>query len=303
MAATSEVVMEVGSVLNDRDKRLAERFRALFTLRGIGGKDAIDQIGRCLLDDDSSLLKHECGYCLGQMGDSRALPVLKLVLEDTSQETIVRHEAGEALGAIGDTSTLPLLESYQDSPCRELAETCHLAVCKIAWLSQKDSQFVNNNPYASVDPAPPSCHGDLKQWQEELMDVSLSLFDRYRAMFALRNVGGSDSVTALVTGFRDSSALFKHEIAYVLGQMQHPAAIEGLKERLQDPSENPMVRHECAEALGSIATPECLQVLTEFLDDEERVVRESCQVALDMYQYQHSQQFQYADTAVKLANS
>ena len=64
-----------------------------------------------------------------------------------------------------------------------------------------------------------------------------------------------------------------------------------------------MVRHECAKALASIATPECLQVLTEFLDDEERVVRESCQVALNMYQYQHSQQFQYADTAVKLADS
>ena len=41
--------------------------------------------------------------------------------------------------------------------------------------------------------------------------------------------------------------------AYVLGQMQHPASVEGLKARLQDAEENYMVRHECAEALGSIA--------------------------------------------------
>lgn len=300
MAADPEVVKKVGSVLNDRDRTLAERFRALFTLRGTGGQDAIDQISRCLLNDDSSLLKHECGYCLGQMGDSRAVPVLRRVLEDASQETIVRHEAGEALGAIGDASVLPLLQSYRNSSCRELAETCDLAVCRIAWLGQKDAQFVDNNPYTSVDPAPPSCHGDVSRWREELVDLSLGLFERYRAMFALRNSGGPDSVSALVAGFQDPSALFKHEVAYVLGQMQHPAAVEGLEERLRDLSEDPMVRHECAEALGSIATPECLRVLEEFLEDGERIVRESCQVALDMYQYRHSQQFQYADTAIKL---
>lgn len=45
-----------------------------------------------------------------------------------------------------------------------------------------------------------------------------------------------------------------------------------------------MVRHEAAEALGSIATEECLPVLKEFAEDDSvpRVVKESCEVALDM---------------------
>jgi len=37
------------------------------------------------------------------------------------------------------------------------------------------------------------------------------------------------------------SALFRHEVAFILGQMQHVAAFDGLLERLADTSENPMV--------------------------------------------------------------
>jgi hypothetical protein len=59
--------------------------------------------------DDSALLKHECAYCLGQMQDDRALPVLTRVLEDSQQDVMVRHEAGEALGAIGNPAAKDVL--------------------------------------------------------------------------------------------------------------------------------------------------------------------------------------------------
>jgi hypothetical protein len=45
-----------------------------------------------------------------------------------------------------------------------------------------------------------------------------------------------------------------------------------------------MVRHEAAEALGSIATPDVLSALDRFRAQGPRVVRESCEVALDMYE-------------------
>lgn len=45
------------------------------------------------------------------------------------------------------------------------------------------------------------------------------MFDRYRALFALRNKGGPESATVLTEIFRSGSALLKHEVAYVLGQM------------------------------------------------------------------------------------
>lgn len=47
-----------------------------------------------------------------------------------------------------------------------------------------------------------------------------------------------------------------------------------------------MVRHEAAEALGGIATPEVLPHLREWMtrEDAPRVVRESCQIAIDMWE-------------------
>jgi deoxyhypusine monooxygenase len=59
-----------------------------------------------------------------------------------------------------------------------------------------------------------------------------------------------------------------------------------LKENLCDEKENPLVRHECAEALGAIATEECTNILEQYLKDKERVVKESCIVALDMCEYE-----------------
>lgn len=85
---SKETVERVGSVLNDAEKSLAERFRALFTLRGIGDHEAIKQIGMCF-KDSSALLKHECAYCLGQIQDQYAIPTLRKVLEDVNQEPMV----------------------------------------------------------------------------------------------------------------------------------------------------------------------------------------------------------------------
>ena len=294
-------INSVGDALNERSRPLAERFRALFTLRGIATAQAIQHIERCF-SDPSALLKHECAYCLGQIQDPQALPALKRVLQDTSEDAMVRHEAGEAIGAIGEQSMCVFLEQFVEDPSPEVSETCQLALDRIRWLGgdRDGGRFRDNNPYRSVDPAPPAMDGSVSLWQEQLNNTSLSLFHRYRAMFSLRNHGGTDAVLSLVTGFQESSALFKHELAYILGQMRQEAAVESLKDRLSDLQENAMVRHECAEALGSIATPECLEILQEFCHDKERVVRESCEVALDMYRHEHSTAFQYANTASKV---
>lgn len=293
---SSSTVEAVGAVLNDCTKSLDERFRALFTLRGIGTRKAIDQISKCF-NDTSVLLKHECAYCLGQIGDVGALPVLTSVLEDIQQDPMVRHEAGEALGAIGDSSAKDILSKYSTDSSSEVSETCQIALQRLRWLEARDKEtLLDTNPYFSVDPAPPLNCGDIREWHELLNNTSESMFMRYRALFSLRNHGGRDAALALATGLKDSSALFKHEIAYVLGQMKEPAAIPALTQSLRDLSENAMVRHECAEALGSIATEECMVTLEEFRRDEERVVRESCEVAMDMLAHEKSQDFQYANT-------
>ncbi|NWI70642.1 DOHH hydroxylase, partial [Todus mexicanus] len=295
---TQEQVDAIGRTLLDTAQPLAVRFRALFTLRNLGGRAAVDWISQAF-GDSSALLKHELAYCLGQMQDEAAIPVLIQVLEDTDQEPMVRHEAGEALGAIGSLGVLDTLKRYSEDPVVEVAETCELAVRRLEWL-QENKQEPGTSPYLSVDPAPPAEETDIVKLRETLLDESRSLFDRYRAMFALRNLGGQAAVLALADGLCSGSALFRHEIGYVLGQMQDEACVPQLTATLRSCTESPMVRHECAEALGSIAQPSCLETLRAFAGDEERVVRESCEVALDMYEYENSTQFQYADGLCKL---
>lgn len=91
--ASESDILNIGNVLNDSARPLKERFRALFTLKNIGGATAIDQINACF-KDQSALLKHELAYCLGQMQDPMAINILTNILEDVSQEPMVRHEAG-----------------------------------------------------------------------------------------------------------------------------------------------------------------------------------------------------------------
>ncbi len=140
---------------------------------------------------------------------------------------------------------------------------------------------------------------DVAALKRQLLDANLPLFERYRAMFALRDIGSEEAVLALTVGLKDKSALFRHEVGYVFGQLQHPAAVDALMETLHRDGEHAMVRHEAAEALGSIATDSVLPVLKSFASDKEVVVAQSCEVALDMYQFERSGAFQYADTLSK----
>lgn len=295
---TQEQIRNIGSVLNNKERPLKERFRALFTLKNLGGADAIEEISRGF-SDDSALLKHELAYCLGQMQDVKALDVLTKVLEDTNQEPMVRHEAAEAMGAIGAAEIIPVLEKYKNDPVVEVAETCTIALDRVKWI-QSGQNVNDNNPYASVDPSPPAESKSVDELKKIYLDPEQSLFDRYRAMFSLRNLRTEESVLAITEGLKDSSALFRHEVAFVLGQLQEPCSIPYLKENLEDRLENEMVRHECAEALGAIATEECIDILSRYAEDEKRVVKESCVIALDMCEYENSPEFQYADGLLNL---
>jgi len=197
----SNGVLCAGQVLNDASRPLKERFRALFVLRSFGGSEAVDQMAKAF-EDKSALLKHEVAYCLGQMGNPSALPILERLLSDPSVETIVRHEAGEALGAIGNASVLPLLKHFLDDPVQEVADTCKLAVERIEYFAGEGSkgESLSSNPYDSVDPAPPSTTEDVSKLSSILMDDKETLFKRYRALFALRNVGTGDCIKALGEG-------------------------------------------------------------------------------------------------------
>lgn len=240
---------------------------------------------------------------------------------------MVRHESAEALGALGDRESLGLLREKRDDGAEEqvVRETCEIAVGRIEWedseerwaervqqrwrcasLQDFDSVTDAGSAFSSIDPAPPLASteqaANIQALQKTLLDTSLSLFQRYRAMFALRDLASPPSlptavsaVEALASGFSDPSALFRHEIAFVFGQLSHPASIPSLVETLSNKKEASMVRHEAAEALGGLGDHEGVdEVLRGFLEDEEQVVRESVVVALDMAEFEKSGELEYA---------
>jgi deoxyhypusine monooxygenase len=99
----------------------------------------------------------------------------------------------------------------------------------------------------------------------------------------------------LVVGLECGSVLFRHEIAFVLGQLQSPLTVPALIKVVENKMENEIVRHESIEALGSIGTNECMEVIRRYITDDRDLVRESCEVALDMCDYENSIEFQYAN--------
>ncbi|KAI4952233.1 deoxyhypusine hydroxylase [Alternaria rosae] len=319
MAVTEQdtQVPTLRNILTSESEPLARRFRALFSLKHLAGLQppnaqtvpAIEAIAAAFASP-SALLKHELAYCLGQSGHDAAIAPLRGVLEDKEEDSMCRHEAAEALGALSDKGSLELLRALRDD-VKEIdvvRETCDIAVDRIEWDHglQKGQEKLKKSDFTSIDPAPPLPQSTEKpsipELEKTLLNTTLPLFQRYRAMFALRDLSSPPdlptavpAVQALARGFTDPSALFRHEIAFVFGQLSHPASIPSLTEALSNTKEASMVRHEAAEALGSLGDEEGVEdTLRKFLNDPEQVVRDSVVVALDMAEFEKNGEMEYA---------
>ncbi|RAH40762.1 deoxyhypusine monooxygenase [Aspergillus brunneoviolaceus CBS 621.78] len=317
LEGVDETVLTLRKVLTSESEPLARRFRALFSLKYLACLQpptektlpAIQAIAAGF-SSKSALLKHELAYCLGQTRNPDAVSYLQQVLKDTEEDAMCRHEAAEALGALGYEDSLEILKSLRDNE-KELdviRETCDIAVDRIIWENSEERKAEKLKPsdFTSIDPAPPlpmaTEQPSIPELEKTLLDTKLPLFQRYRAMFALRDLASPpdlptavEAVDALAKGLKDPSALFRHEVAFVFGQLCHPASVPCLTECLSDQSEMGMVRHEAAEALGSLGDVEGVEdTLKKFLNDPEQVVRDSIIVALDMAEFEKSGEVEYA---------
>jgi deoxyhypusine monooxygenase len=273
----------------------------IFSLKEAGSDHAVRLLCTALTDprEDSVLVRHEVAYVLGQMQNAKAVDTLLDRLVDPKEDTIVRHECGEALGALAAfDARSTLLEQTQD-PIPEVRETCTLALERLMWLEQmgererSELKAVGGTEivFRTVDPAPPFelSRDPEANWSNEalgglLLDEGAPLFQRYRALFTLRNRNTDETALIVAEALLSdrSSALFRHEAAYVLGQMCRPCTLLALALALEKPKEHPMVRHEAAEAIGAVGTREACALLAQYRKDANTIVRESCLVALDI---------------------
>lgn len=184
------------------------------------------------------------------------------MLADPTDNVMVRHECAEALGAIGAPRSIDLLERLAatgddvKNTEEEIRQTCEVARDFARWKASGAEERGEArpavacacmlSPYSSHDPAPPDPATDGltdSQVGEILRDTNRPLFERYGAMFSLRNRGGADAVNELGRALVEdtSSALLRHEVAFVLGQMQHPSGLTALATSLKRRSEHNMV--------------------------------------------------------------
>ena len=96
---SNEKFDNLGDMLVDQAVPMKARYRALFTLKNLGGEHAVKNISKGF-SDPSALLKHECAYCLGQMQNETAIPILINILNNQDEDPMVRHEAGKLLDFI-----------------------------------------------------------------------------------------------------------------------------------------------------------------------------------------------------------
>ncbi|RMJ22202.1 hypothetical protein PHISP_06921 [Aspergillus sp. HF37] len=317
MEGTDGPVLKLRKVLTSESEPLARRFRALFSLKHLACLQppsdqtlpAIQAIAAAFASP-SALLKHELAYCLGQTRNPDAVSFLRVVAKDPAEDAMCRHEAAEALGALGDRGSLGILEKLRDDTQEQdvIRETCDLAVDRILWENSEQSKSEKLKPsdFTSIDPAPPIpmavAQPSIPALEMTLLDTNLPLFQRYRAMFALRDLASPPdlptavrAVEGLAKGLQDPSALFRHEIAFVFGQLCHPASIPNLTATLCNKAEAGMVRHEAAEALGSLGDIDGVEdTLKMFVNDPDQVVRDSVLVALDMAEYEKAGEVEYA---------
>lgn len=154
---------------------------------------------------------------MGAISSSISLPILKEFLTDSNQS--VRETCEIAISKIewDNSSEGQAHKKGSDSSIP------HVLNFLVSSFFQKSSNTKTwNRLYTSIDPAPATSSllsgapkpdsissNQITALQKDLTDTKLPLFERYRAMFALRNIGTPAAVDALASGFSDDSALFK----------------------------------------------------------------------------------------------
>ena len=177
-------------------------------------------------------------------------------------------------------------------------ETCELAKDLIKWnqetnFGESEGIDLKKLKFRTNDPAPPFNHAkepkyaDVKFLTEILLDdKAYSLFDRYRAMFTLREIYTEEACVAICQSltkenFETCSALLKHEVAFVLAQMEtvFHVAVPYLLDACQNPDEQAIVKHEALVAVGEMIDDN--DRIEHLLKHEDPIVSESCAVALN----------------------
>ena len=302
-----EAIGALEYVLRNEDEDSIVRHEAAEAIGAIG----VDRDRCCALleefrsDSGSKEVRETCELVIARFESfkQRSFHHAEGVSENTFEEEEVEGEGNSCFGSVDPA--MPLDEEHD----KEI-------VAAVAAAQQTRVNMNRSTTSSSIDDDYRTA-AILSCLESILLNEAAPITRRYGALFALRNrkqqhtgscvSRGNNSLQkekneaeavqsicrALLQNDASSSALLRHEIAYVLGQLQDDTSVDALKKCLANTAEHPMVRHEAAEALGAVATESCIGFLREYANDDEPIVADSCQIALDMLDRKDS--FEYLE--------
>ena len=276
------------------------RHEVAFALGQMQSKKATSALISVLKNEcEHGMTRHECAEALGAIGDESAVDVLREMHEDETQCREVRETASLALRRIEHVTKKK--SAIVGARVGSKKETTAVGIAEKDDDDDDDDDDVRHA--YSVDPVPAmEASVETDTLAAIILDDTADIWSgtvrcllcetarkKRLAWQKLERTNGSSSSVPL----RSANAAFRtiHSRAqtrnrYVLGQLRedddNDIAREALFDCLEDPNEHAMVRHEAAEAIGSRGGAGAEALLRKYLSCEDRVVRESCEVALDM---------------------
>ena len=227
-------------------------------------------------------------------------------MESDQHSDVVHHEAMEALGNLAQENTWKYLEQYKNvaGEGNIIYDTCFLAAKLMEWkkttqMGKTEGLDKIKQRFEGKDPAPiynfkeNAKYADVKFLEAMLLDnKKYDLFERYRALFTLRELFTEEAVLAIVKtltpeNFANCSALFKHEVAFVLAQMEgvFKPAIPYLLDCVYNEEEAAIVKHEVLVCLGEMLDEKYKPMLLPHLKHPVLIVSESCESAIFQIDY------------------
>lgn len=135
-----------------------------------------------------------------------------------------------------------------------LKETCELALRLSQWRKETKDGVSEGHEPVFRDAAPPFNSKDLTFLKDRILKGDL--FEKYRAMYTLRNLNSESAATLMCQALEsDSSTLFRHQICVELSKMSpslFPAITPTLTRVLTSPFYPSMVKHEAILAMAAL---------------------------------------------------
>jgi deoxyhypusine monooxygenase len=294
-------IAECEKVLRSPESSLTDKYDVVYHLRSWKCEEALTVLRDtydCL--GKSELLEHEVMYIFGQTISESSLDFLFKILNSPTEAPVVRHEAGEALGnyVLFKDRIIPELLKYWDSDISVLKSTVRLAVRKLENFNESNNNY-DKYLQGTIEPAEPFNEEQLAEYLTKreksnsdlpdiLIDENVEEYIKYRIMYTLRAKGDKDSAVILSKlllsiNHSKTTPLMRHEVCFIMGQLDEKAKFDevriAIQENLENPNEDPIVRHEAILAYSQIWGID--EVIKKQREDPAPLVHESAQIVMN----------------------